>query len=228
MGRFCRQSSTRSGAEPVDLVAGDLSGNGYTDLVTANRSGGDLTILWATAGGIFTPQTVLYGGHAPTALAVGDFNGDGKIDLAVADGDDISWRATEPGRTHLRPCPELQRGSRRRFPAAVPPYSPQPATHSVRAAKTRTTWWFLFNADGSLENRVSVSLEYEPDGLPVIGEFDSDGFHDVAYPVWCRRAGGRSVRSRHKSVAGPARPGASAASRAGGCRLERRRDSRRV
>ena len=69
-------------------MAADLSGDGYTDLVTANRTSGDLTILWGLAGGNFAAQNYQYGGHAPTALAVADYNGDGRLDLAVADEDD--------------------------------------------------------------------------------------------------------------------------------------------
>ena len=69
-------------------MAADLSGNGYTDLVTANRTSGDLTVLWGLTGGGFAPETIDYGGHAPSALAVGDFTGDGRIDLAVADEED--------------------------------------------------------------------------------------------------------------------------------------------
>ena len=87
-GRFSPRRCTRSGPSPSRWSPADLSGNGYDDLVTANRTSGDLTILWARRGEASRRRPSSTAVHAPSALAVADFNGDGRIDLAVADEQD--------------------------------------------------------------------------------------------------------------------------------------------
>jgi hypothetical protein len=79
------------------LTAGDLDGDGYTDLVVpaagedwtqggvARR--GSVTVLWGGKGGlsggtILPPATLPY----TSRITAGDFDGDGHVDLALADG----------------------------------------------------------------------------------------------------------------------------------------------
>jgi hypothetical protein len=173
------------GAEPVALVAADLAGNGQIDLVTANRSAGDLTILWAMTSGTFTTETLAYGGRAPTALAVGDFNGDGTIDLAVADEDNdlIAVLLNEGNRTFAPPLNFSADGDTD-FLQAIPRPAPQTGEVLAAAADDSQDVFILFlNLDGSLESRVPLLLEEQPDGTPIIGDFNGDAYPDVAFPV---------------------------------------------
>jgi len=69
------------------IIAADLDGNGYEDLVSASHHNGRIVILPNVAGvfgGPITLKTWRFGRN----LAVGDFDGDGNTDLALAGSGD--------------------------------------------------------------------------------------------------------------------------------------------
>jgi hypothetical protein len=65
------------------MTAADLDGDGKPEVVTANRTAGDLSILWNDGSAKFqaTRHAV---GTEPSSMVVADLNGDGKSDLATA------------------------------------------------------------------------------------------------------------------------------------------------
>ena len=69
---------------PVSVAVGDFNGDGKQDLVVANPSSNNVSILLGDGTGNFSGPTFLNAGSQPFSVAVGDFNGDGKQDLAVA------------------------------------------------------------------------------------------------------------------------------------------------
>ncbi|MGH7332399.1 MAG: FG-GAP repeat domain-containing protein [Candidatus Rokuibacteriota bacterium] len=78
-------SPVPAGNSPQAVVAADLNTDGKVDLVTANFTSNNVTILLGNGQGGFaqagsSPVDV---GSGPTAIAVGDFNQDGSLDLAV-------------------------------------------------------------------------------------------------------------------------------------------------
>ncbi len=77
------------GAEhPIGILSVDIDGDGDSDLVSANRSGGSLSVFRQTTRGEFeTPPTVLTGGEATNgarSVAAADLDGDGDHDLVCA------------------------------------------------------------------------------------------------------------------------------------------------
>ncbi len=79
-----------SGSTPQWVAVGDLAGNGWPDIVTANGSGFSVSTLrnqlsgGGRAGGRFAqPATISSATGTLTQAAFGDFNKDGKLDAAV-------------------------------------------------------------------------------------------------------------------------------------------------
>lgn len=83
---FQDERSFRAGtADPKDLTAGDLNGDGWADVVTVTGtdSSGTATILWGRGDGSFPAPDQLAVGRGALAVALGDLNGDGRLDLVT-------------------------------------------------------------------------------------------------------------------------------------------------
>ncbi|MFN0150983.1 MAG: FG-GAP-like repeat-containing protein [bacterium] len=78
------------GLSPQDLDAGDLTGDGYPDLVIANQQSAGFTLLLSLGGGALALAPPLPSAVAPARALVADFNGDGILDIATASTDDFA------------------------------------------------------------------------------------------------------------------------------------------
>jgi hypothetical protein len=83
-GSFQAAVNYHVGSSPLSVVAGDLNGDGKTDLVVANRDSGNVSVLLGSGAGTFAPAVNYTAGLLPTSVALGDFNGDGNLDVAVS------------------------------------------------------------------------------------------------------------------------------------------------
>ena len=66
----------------IDLGSLDLDGK--ADLVTANQSTANISILLGKGNGTFNSAINSAVGTTPWGIALGDFNGNGRFDLAIA------------------------------------------------------------------------------------------------------------------------------------------------
>jgi Bacterial Ig-like domain (group 3)/FG-GAP-like repeat len=72
------------GRQPTSVVTGDFNGDGIPDLVVANETDNNISVLLGNGDGTFKQQVTWTTEHTPESITVGDFNGDGIQDLAVA------------------------------------------------------------------------------------------------------------------------------------------------
>jgi hypothetical protein len=85
-GTFVRQDGpTIPGTLPVALVAGDLNGDGLTDLVVADAGSDEVLVYLQKPTGGFGPTADydLHVGVSPSALLLVDVDGDGRLDIVV-------------------------------------------------------------------------------------------------------------------------------------------------
>jgi hypothetical protein len=82
--RPMKGSPFATGAGPVGVAVGDVNGDGWPDVVTANVSGGDVTVFLGDGRGSFRPGVSRPAGKEPYRVAVGDADGDGRAEIFVA------------------------------------------------------------------------------------------------------------------------------------------------
>lgn len=88
-GRFQIANSYGTGNGPISVAAGDVNGDGFIDLVTANAESNTVTLLRGNSSASFdryeTANRTDYSvGIAPYSVAISDVNRDGRLDLITA------------------------------------------------------------------------------------------------------------------------------------------------
>ncbi len=94
-GPFLDRQDFPVGGGPVALAAGDLNGDGRTDLVAANGEDQTLDYLRGDGNGGFAAAVEIPEAFEPSAVAVADVTGDGRADLV--------WAAKQSGAVKVLP-----------------------------------------------------------------------------------------------------------------------------
>jgi hypothetical protein len=81
---FRDQQRFSVGETPKSVAVADLNGDGGGDIVTANTSSNDISVLLGNGDGSFQPQQRFAAGDGPISVAVVDLNGDGGLDIVTA------------------------------------------------------------------------------------------------------------------------------------------------
>lgn len=90
--KFSQTQIFDTGDRPSHIDAGDINGDGFTDLVIANMMSDSISIAYNNGKGKFENIAVipyLNDKKHPTSVATGDLDGDGRIDIATSQIQDI-------------------------------------------------------------------------------------------------------------------------------------------
>jgi FG-GAP-like repeat len=182
--------------DPVTEYLSDLDGDGKLDLVLAGENGSatasNIEWLRNTGGGNFSPATTLATMNASTYFAIGDLNGDGKPDIVYSTQD----APFAPFVVHTL----LNQGSGQFSDNPTPGLNgigglatildfnldgiPDLVVQAVQNNLTIQLYSFAGKGDGSFQQVSSVTIS--PPGYHiytfVVGDFDHDGFPDLAGP----------------------------------------------
>jgi hypothetical protein len=82
-GTLTAAGSVAVGSHPVGVTIADLNLDGRGDVITANQSGNNISVLISQAAG-FAPRADFPAGTEPTGVTAADLDGDGFPDLAIA------------------------------------------------------------------------------------------------------------------------------------------------
>ena len=91
-GTFATQGRVVAGFDPANpgvlsfptaVAIGDFNGDSLSDLVTANPTTDDISLLLGNGDGSFTDQVKFIVGDSPIDIVVGDFNNDSKLDVVT-------------------------------------------------------------------------------------------------------------------------------------------------
>ncbi|MGF7181971.1 beta strand repeat-containing protein, partial [Tunturiibacter psychrotolerans] len=176
------------GTTPTSLIVSHFNTDANLDIAVTNNGSNTVTILEGNSTGGFTQPTgsPFAAGTSPMGLVAGDFNGDGKIDLAICSSGDntvsiLLGDATKTFKTAVA------------YAAGTGPTAIALADFNgdgnadltvINPAGTgnQTQSVLLGNGDGTFGTPASFSVGANGTAT-LAGDFNSDGFPDIATPT---------------------------------------------
>lgn len=83
-GAFSPQTAFGTDVDPVAITVDDYNIDGLPDIITANKTANDISVLLNTGGGTFSAFVPVAVGTTPEGIISADFNNDGSPDAAVS------------------------------------------------------------------------------------------------------------------------------------------------
>jgi hypothetical protein len=170
-------------AGAVWIEAGDVNGDGLLDVVTANESTNNLSVLLNDGKGGFLPAIVSPPtGSQPKSVALGDFNHDGKLDAVTANfGSGTMSVFFGNGDGTFQPAITFQIGIQTQSVAVGDLNKDGLPDIFIASVQSENYEAYLSNGDGTFTGPITFNFDNGYAGMTQIklGDMDGDGILDV-------------------------------------------------
>ncbi|MBA3914184.1 MAG: VCBS repeat-containing protein [Acidobacteriales bacterium] len=166
---------------PRQLAFGDFNRDGKIDLISAGQKGSAQVFL-GSGTGTFSAGVTLKPGTVNVSPAVGDLNNDGKLDLVLADSGSTvvySYLGNGDGTFGSQMQSTARNKAEQISLADFDKDGKLDVMMSAGVGVTATSLYLPGKGDGSFRTAQSYTIDYGPP-KQVVGDFNSDGFLDVA------------------------------------------------
>ena len=168
-----------TGAATYGVLAVDLNGDGFPDLVSTNYGGSTMSVQIGNGDGTFQPHVDYPVGTFSFGLAAGDLNGDGIPDLVVASGTTNTVQVfLGNGNGTFQTGQAYSTGGVAAYVVLADFNNDGILDLATCAGGTGTTSVLLGNGDGTFGTQQTFGVTVFPDSLAA-GDFDGDGNMDL-------------------------------------------------
>ena len=158
-GTFAAEQSLTFGSNPFHVLGADFNGDGKTDLISADRNAGTVSLRLGNGDGTFQARTPTTVGSAVWRLATSDLNGDNKVDVVSANWTDGTLSVLlGNGDGTFQTCRTLAAGTQPES-VAIDDFNGDGRNDLVCIEPIgQTMSIFLGNGDGTFQSRSTISI----------------------------------------------------------------------